>query len=293
MPVLKSKKLFFLVLSLFLVICGYSQKYNTYFYVPKKDTVNVYQEMLNDESDDLMEDHPADDIYNNLWTSDRVNPYKIPIDSIPDSVTIDCSKFQVPVPGYVTSQFGPRRYRYHYGIDLKLNVGDSVLCAFSGKVRIINYESRGYGNYIVVRHDNGLETVYAHLSQVLVSINQPVRCGELIALGGSTGRSTGAHLHFETRYLGNAINPANIINFDTGKVHSLEYLITKKNTFYYQQEASLLRHRSKAARFYKVRRGDTLSKIAARRGISVKQLCRLNGLKKFSHVKQGRKLRFR
>jgi murein DD-endopeptidase MepM/ murein hydrolase activator NlpD len=292
MPILKQKCLSIFLL-LFLVSASFSQsqkqKYS-YSLVPKRDTVNVYQEMLNDESDDLMENHPAEDIYNNIWTCDKLNPYKIPIDSLPDSVTVDVSRFQVPTPGYVTSHFGPRRYRYHYGIDLKINIGDSILCAFSGKVRIINYEHRGYGNYVVVRHDNGLETVYAHLSQVLVTHNQSVKCGELLALGGNTGRSTGPHLHFETRYLGNAINPAHIIDFEAGDVIEDTYLITKKNSFYYQHAAKALR---KTSKYYKVRRGDTLSRIAARSGISVKQLCRLNGLKKRSHIRSGRRLRVR
>ena len=245
--------------------------------------------MLNDESDDLMENHPADDIYNNIWTSDHVNPYKIPIDRLPDSVRIDCSNFIVPVHGSVTSVFGPRRYRFHYGIDLKLKVGDSVRCAFSGKVRIIDYEARGYGNYIVIRHNNGLETVYGHLSAVLVTMNQNLKAGQLIALGGNTGHSTGPHLHFETRYIGNAINPAHIINFNTGIVFDKNYLIIKKQSFYYQHEVKV----AQLARYYKVRKHDTLKRIAARNGTSVKLLCKLNGIKQKTHIKAGLRLRIR
>ena len=245
--------------------------------------------MLNDNSDDLMENHPADDIYNNLWSCDHVNPYKIPIDSMPDSVRIDCSHFVVPVPGIITSEFGPRRYRFHYGIDLRLKVGDSVLCAFKGKVRIIDYEPRGYGHYIVIRHDNGLETVYAHLNEVLIKLNQNVKAGELIAYGGNTGHSTGPHLHFETRYIGNAINPAHIINFLTGHVIASSYLLTKKGSFYYQREVKMLG----AGKYYTVRRHDNLKKIAARNGTNIKALCRLNGIKARTKLKPGRKLRVR
>jgi murein DD-endopeptidase MepM/ murein hydrolase activator NlpD len=270
------------------VFGGYSQQINTSL-IPKKDTANVYKEMLNDNSDDLMEDHPADDIYNNMWTSDHVNPYKIPIDSMPDSVRIDCSHFCIPVPGAVTSVFGPRRYRFHYGTDLRLIVGDSVVSAFSGKVRIIDYEARGYGHYIVIRHDNGLETVYAHLSEVLVKLNQNIKAGELIAYGGNTGHSTGPHLHFEVRYMGNAINPAHMINFGTGKVFSQTYLLTKKASFYYQREVKQLH----IAKYYKVKKHDTLSRIAARNGISLKSLCRLNGIKQKAKVKPGQRLRVR
>lgn len=277
------------IITFFISIWGVNAQQINYSLIPKKDTVNIYQEMLNDQSDDLMENHPAEDIYNNIWTTDHVNPYKIPIDSLPDSVRIDCSHFVVPVPGAVTSVFGPRRYRFHYGTDLRLKVGDSVRCAFSGKVRIIDYEARGYGNYIVIRHDNGLETVYAHLSAVLVVMNQNLKAGQLIALGGNTGHSTGPHLHFETRYIGNAINPAHIIDFNTGHVYSKTYLLTKKSSFYYQHEVKILQ----LAKYYKVRKHDTLKRIAARNGTNVKALCRLNGIKIKTHLKPGQRLRIR
>jgi len=269
-------------------IGGYSQQ-NIFSLIPKKDTANIYEEMLNDPTDDLMENHPADDIYNNIWTRERLNPYKIPIDSLPDSVRIDCSTFVIPLHGAITSSFGPRRYRYHYGTDLRLNVGDSVHAAFSGKVRIIDYEARGYGNYIVLRHDNGLETVYAHLSAVLVMHNQSVKAGELIALGGNTGHSTGPHLHFETRYIGNAINPEKIVDFSTGMVWDKSYLITKKNSFYYQREAKPLL----IAKYYTVRKHDNLGQIAARNGTSVNALCRINKIKSKTKLKPGMRLRIR
>lgn len=256
-----------------------------------KDTVenNIYQELLNDQTDDLMENHPADDIYNNIWTSTRLNPYKIPVDSLPDSVRINLANFVIPCPGRITSNFGPRRYRYHYGTDLSIKIGDSILAAFNGRVRIIDYEQRGYGHYVVIRHTNGLETVYAHLSKVLVKHNQNVKAGDLIALGGNTGRSTGPHLHFETRYLGNAINPAYIINFEENTTFASEYLITKRHSFSYQKEAKAM----KAAKYYKVKSGDTLGRIASRNGTSVKSLCRLNGIKSNKTLKIGQKIRIR
>jgi len=274
----------FLILSL-----GCLSQQSRFSLIPKRDTVNVYHEMLNDNSDDLMENHPAEDIYNNIWTSDHVNPYKIPIDSLPDSVRINCSNFFVPVHGMITSEFGPRRYRFHYGVDLRLKVGDSVRSAFSGKVRIIDYEARGYGNYIVIRHNNGLETVYGHLSAVLVLLNQNVKAGQLIALGGNTGHSTGPHLHFETRYIGNAINPTHIIDFATGRARDKSYLIVKKQTFYYQHEVKA----STLAKYYKVRKHDTLQRIAARNGTNLRALCKLNGIKPKTHIKPGIRLRIR
>jgi len=256
---------------------------------PKRDTVNVYREMLNDNSDDLMENHPAEDIYNNIWTSDHVNPYKVPIESMPDSVRIDCSNFFVPVRGQITSEFGPRRFRFHYGVDLRLKVGDSVRSAFSGKIRIIDYEARGYGNYIVIRHNNGLETVYGHLSAVLVAMNQNVRAGQLIAFGGNTGHSTGPHLHFETRYIGNALNPTHLIDFSTGRVRDRSFLITKKKSYYYQHEA----HATQQAKYYIVRKHDVLGRIAARNGTNIRSLCKLNGIKPKTHLKPGQRLRIR
>lgn len=283
-----TSKLYLPVILLFLsTLVSFSQ--TNFSIVPKKDTANVYKEMLNDKSDDLMENHPAQDIYNNIWRSDRLNPYKIPIDSMPDSVRIDCSTYVAPSRGGVTSMFGKRRYRYHYGIDLRVNIGDSILSAFSGKVRIIDYESHGYGHYVVIRHNNGLETVYAHLSQVLVTLNQEVRAGDVIGYGGNTGRSTGPHLHFEARYMGNAINPANIFDFTNGTVITPTYLLTKKGSFYYQYEVKSM----KAAKYYTVRKGDNVSKIAARNGTSVNALLKMNNLKKKSKIKPGQRLRVR
>lgn len=251
------------------------------------DTLNIYREMFNDVMDDLMENHPADDIYGNIWTCEKLNPYRIPIDSLPDSVRISCAGFRIPVSGLITSHFGPRRYRYHFGTDLKLEVGDTVVAAFDGKIRIIDYEPMGYGHYVVIRHNNGLETVYAHLSEVKVMLNQDIKAGELIAFGGNTGRSTGAHLHFEIRYLGNAINPANIINFTTGLAHNDNYLITKKNSFLYQRALQ----QKQLAKYYKVRKGDTLGRIASRHGTSVKTLCRINGISTRKILRPGISLR--
>ena len=255
----------------------------------RTDTTNIYQGLLNDETDDLMENHPADDIYNNIWTSSKLNPYKIPIDSLPDSVKVDLSTFCVPVMGHITSHFGPRRYRYHYGTDIKLNTGDTVVSSFAGKIRIIDYDRRGYGHYVVIRHDNGLETVYAHLSEIMVTLDQVVEAGEPIALGGSTGRSTGPHLHYEIRFLGNAMNPAKIIDFACGSPFDNEYLITKKSSFYYQKEVKAMA----AAKYYKIRSGDNLSRIAARNGTSVKALCRLNGISAKKVLRIGQRIRVR
>ena len=178
-----------------------------------------------DFSDDI---EPEIDIYNEGWNSRNVNPFSAA--EVPETYVIDVTNYVMPVPGYVTSNYGyrPRFKRAHKGIDLKLNSNDTVVAAFDGKVRVVNYEGRGYGNYVIIRHPNGLETVYGHLNKQLVKENQVVRAGEPIGLGGSTGRSTGPHLHFETRFMGYPINPSAIFDFENQCTHTDEYTFSKK-----------------------------------------------------------------
>lgn len=187
-----------------------------------------------------------------FWNSERVNPYDASI--VPDHADIDVSEYHTPTPGHITSNYGyrPRFGRNHYGIDLKLQVGDTVRAAFSGKVRLTKYDGRGYGYYVVVRHPNGMETVYGHLSRFLVKPDQTVKAGDPIALGGNTGRSTGAHLHFETRYKGVPINPAAIIDFENGVPH--------KDIFAFDK-----RSHSKSVNYSPRKRGTTASKATKKR----------------------------
>lgn len=272
-----------------------------------ENTTRYLEELFNDEEE------PELDIYTEGWESNRVNCYA-GID-VPDHVQIDVSKFCMPHPGYITSPYGYRRRfrRMHKGVDLKLNIGDTVRAAFDGRVRIVNYERRGYGKYVVVRHTNDLETVYGHLSGYLVESGQYVRAGEPIALGGNTGRSTGPHLHFETRYMGYAINPCAIFDFANQTTHTDTYTFDKRT---YQEarnfdpEANIEYRRrytqanpprpytrsnnsEGTASTYRVRRGDSLSKIASRNGTTVAKLCRLNGLTTSSKLQPGQRLRLR
>ena len=219
----------------------------------------------------------------------------------------------MPHPGYVTSPYGYRKRfrRMHKGVDLKLNVGDTIRAAFDGRVRLTKYEARGYGKYIVVRHTNDLETVYGHLSRFLVEPGTYVKAGTPIALGGNTGRSTGPHLHFETRYMGYAINPMAIFDFNNQTTHTDTYTFDKRTYTHARNydpaanaeyaKAYNSSSRSKAtrsskslgtrAKSVKVRKGDTLSRIAARNGTTVKKLCRLNGIKTTSKLKPGQSLK--
>ncbi|MBD5347191.1 MAG: M23 family metallopeptidase [Bacteroides sp.] len=162
-------------------------------------------------SDDLLDN----EVYSEFWESQLVNPYAGA--AIPDTKDLDVSGYVSPLEEVrITSPFGyrPRFRRMHKGIDLGLHVGDTVRAAFDGKVRICRYERKGYGYYVVIRHDNGMETVYGHLSKFIVKPDDRVRAGDPIALGGNTGRSTGPHLHFETRFMGLPINPADIIDME-------------------------------------------------------------------------------
>lgn len=154
-------------------------------------------------------ENPSSDLYP-TWE----NRYAHKATPMPDVYRIDLRGFCMPTPSRViTSNFGRRWGRWHKGLDIKVYIGDTIRAAFSGKVRIVAYEGKGYGNYIVIRHNNGLETIYGHLSKQLVSENEYVRAGEPIGLGGNTGRSTGSHLHFETRLCGVALNPALMFDF--------------------------------------------------------------------------------
>ena len=233
-------------------------------------------------------EYPALSLYPN-WNNQYVHAYGNAI--IPDTYTIDLTGFHMPTPSTkITSPFGPRWRRMHNGLDLKVNIGDTIVAAFDGKVRIVKYERRGYGKYVVIRHDNGLETVYGHLSKQLVEDNQLVKAGEPIGLGGNTGRSTGSHLHFETRFLGIAINP--IYMFDFPKQDIVADTYTFRKTKGVRSAGS---HDTQVAdgtiRYHKVKSGDTLSRIAKVRGVSVSTLCKLNRIKPTTTLRIGQVLR--
>ena len=259
-----------------------------YVTVASDEMTNTYKRLFKDLGTDEGE-HPCDSVYGYTWTHNWVNPYKVPIDSMPDSVSIDMSGFVMPKRGAITSHFGMRKTRYHYGTDIRLHVGDSVCSAFDGQVRICDYDPRGYGNYVVIRHSNGLETVYGHLSQILVEKNERVSAGEIIGLGGNTGRSTGPHLHFEMRYLGNAFNTEKAINYTTFEPKESVYMLTRKTTYSHNAELKAL----KAAKYITVKKGDNLSVLAKRYGTTLKNICRLNGIKSNSVIRIGQKLRVR
>lgn len=206
--------------------------------------------------------------------------------------TLLLGNFCAPAKYKVTSNYGRRRRRMHYGVDLGYPTGTPVVAAFDGIVRISKSNAGGYGNLIVIRHDNNLETYYGHLSQRMVNPGQLVSAGDTIGLGGNTGRSYGSHLHFETRYLGTPFNPAKIIDFNNFTLIS--------DTLYTSGEGIKVSTPSVAKKvetspahnkvYHRIRDGESLSTIARKYRTSVSAIKRLNGLKS-DFIRAGRTLR--
>lgn len=222
--------------------------------------------------------YPAFSLYPE-WSNAYAHNYKNV--TIPDSFKIDLSGYCMPTTNTkITSKFGPRRRRMHQGIDVKVYIGDTIRAAFGGKVRVVKNQGRrtGYGKYIIIRHDNGLETVYGHLSKQLVNEDQYVEAGEVIGLGGNTGRSTGSHLHFETRFLGQAINPALMFDFEKQDIVADSYLFMKGKNRYRSSKNSAVASSGGDTQYYKVRKGDSLARISKKTGVSIDRLCKLNGI---------------
>jgi len=224
------------------------------------------------------------------WSNHRINSGRFDYRTLGPNDTIrialaDSSlnrHFVHPFNNRVTSRFGPRRYMWHYGTDVKLNTGDTVMCAMDGIVRVIQFDRRGYGNVVVVRHHNGLETLYGHLFRVKVEVNQQIKAGDMVGLGGNTGRSTGAHLHFEIRYFGEPFNPEYIMDFDNYKLKSDTLVLTRDNFEYLTVQRQRVIHT--------VRRGENLGSIARRYGTNVNALCRMNGITPRTTLSVGRRL---
>ena len=263
---------------------------------------------------------PSIDLYP-TWNQQSVHNYAGA--TIPESYTFDLTGFCMPTPNTrITSKFGPRRRRMHNGLDVKVQVGDTIVSAFDGKVRMVRDQGRrkGYGLYVVIRHDNGLETIYGHLSKHLVKEDQLVKAGEPIGLGGNTGRSTGSHLHFETRFLGIAINPALMFDFEAQDVVADTYTFRSKRGSYKlagalatgtsggsnprssagvaiaskaksNSNSNAISLNDGVIRYHKVKKGESLSIIANKRGVSIDKLCKLNRINRQTTLKPGQVLR--
>lgn len=274
---------------------------------------------------------PADimsgEMFNTFWSNEFPNPYRVALEDLPEKISLwlvdSLGGYRCPDQTKVYSPFGYRHRRRHQGVDLPLHTGDSVYAAFAGKVRVSKYY-RGYGNLVILRHENGLETFYGHLSKRFAAADQWVEAGDVIGLGGSTGRSTGAHLHFETRYQGYAFDPQWLIDFQTGELRHRLFVLKRKYlsaTSKYVPESddeeweinlgdakdyavadSLAAVRKleeekaaaerAAAKYYKIRSGDTLSVIARRNGTTISAICKLNpGMTTRTTLKIGKSIR--
>ena len=254
--------------------------------------------------EEMADNNPSAELYAE-WN----NRYAHLASTLPDTFRIDLRDFCMPTPSRViTSNFGARWGRQHKGLDIKVYTGDTIRAAFSGRIRIVRYEPGGYGNYVVIRHHNGLETIYGHMSKNLVKENQDVKAGEPIGLGGSTGRSTGSHLHFETRLCGIALNPALMFDFRNQDVVGDFYLFRKSS--YNRESAQATRIRGVSgsdmasassssrkatntqSRLHKVKKGETLYAIARKRGTTVDALCKLNRIGKNVRLLPGQILKY-
>lgn len=240
--------------------------------------------------------YPAYSLYPE-WSNKYAHAYKNI--NIPDNFKIDLRGFAMPTPSRrITSRFGYRASfgRMHKGLDVKVYTGDTIYAAFSGKIRVVRYEAGGYGNYVVIRHNNGLETIYGHLSKQLVKENEIVRAGEPIGLGGSTGRSTGSHLHFEVRFLGEAINPEQVFDFPNQDIVS-DFYVFRKSEFerMISKTADHDNNPNTTATgpsFCKVKDGETLYSIARKYNTTVKMLRELNRLGDSTKVFPGQIIRY-
>ena len=259
----------------------------------------------------LAEDYKNDpEVFNNHWDTTNIHAYRdIELDSLPEATAIrlvdSLESYHYPYIGRITSRYGPRRGRAHQGLDIGLKTGDPIYATFDGKVRL-SKAAGDYGNLVIIRHSNGLETYYAHLSQRDVEVGDWVVAGQQIGLGGSTGRSTGPHLHYEVRYKAQSFDPERLIDFSNGNLRRDELLLKRRHFSIYskyeqdfgdeeevakQEEAE--RKAAAAVQYHTVRSGATLGAIARKYGTSVSRICQLSGIKSTSILRIGQKLRVR
>ena len=246
--------------------------------------------------------HPTIDstcLFDPYWTNEQLHAYKsYSKELIPDEVDLlladENNHYCAPITGKVRSGYAFRRTREHQGIDVPLSTGDTIKAAFDGVVRYVGVtkQTGGYGNLVIIRHSNGLETYYGHLSKHLCSVNEVVKAGDVIGLGGSTGRSTGPHLHFEARYKGQTFDPSRLIDFETGNLR--DSLLTLKKHYYSiyshygQSDEESIAASSRIV--YSIKSGDTLGRVAQKYGTTVTAICRLNSISSKKLLRIGERI---
>lgn len=253
-------------------------------------TVNMELWDINDSLRNI----PAYDTYchfdtRNLFLHKEAKEYVV--DTVEFNLCYESCDFAYPFDGALTSGFGPRWGRMHYGIDIDLETGDPVKAAFEGMVRISQYHP-SYGNVIVIRHNNGLETLYAHLSKRDLAPGDFVQAGDIIGLGGTTGRSTGPHLHFEVRYMGEPIDPSTMVDPASMKLRDWEFALTIAHFDYAKTDAAKATGAKKTKKYHTVKSGETLSGIAVKRHTTVTTLCKANRISRNSILRVGQKLAY-
>lgn len=228
--------------------------------------------------------------YFQLWETNKLNPYGFNGEHYYDSLEIQLfstdtvGNWHLPLDrNVVTSDFGLRRAVWHYGVDIRVKTGNPVYAVFDGVVRITGYDKRGFGRFILIRHKNGMETLYGHLSKSYVKLGQELKAGDIIGKGGNSGRSTAPHLHFEIRYAGNAIDPNEIYDFKNNTIIHSSYMINHAS-FAYLEEANKIR-------YHVIRSGDTLSGLSYKYGVSINKMCHLNGISRNSILRIGQRMR--
>jgi len=305
-----------IILYLFLICISnniFAQK-NDSLTLKKTTVINLLKKdlIVNQKiKDSIVPQIKIDSIYNTVmsknWDTKKFNPYKGNIEKKPFQLQFTDSTYASPVgrKKVITSRYGWRKGKSHKGIDIDLITGDNVMAMFEGVVRFVHY-STGHGKTVVIRHYNGLETAYAHLSKYVVKVNDTVKKGQIIGIGGTTGNARGSHLHLGVSYKGNYINPEYLFDFGKeNKIRKQNFWITKhwvtahfhtsrkqSNLFYYNnyEEALASQKKQNKRRIHIIKQGDTLSEISNKYRVSLVKLCKTNGISKRSILKIGKKL---
>jgi murein DD-endopeptidase MepM/ murein hydrolase activator NlpD len=273
-------------------------------------------------------------IFNDHWDTSQIFAYRsINLSDLPQTIELNLvdglGKYHSPIVGRVSSKYGPRGRKNHNGTDISLKTGEPIYATFGGKVRYAQSNSGGFGNLVIIRHENGLETWYAHLSRCNVEVNDYVTAGAVIGFGGNTGKSNGSHLHYEIRYCDQTFDPERLIDFSTGDLRYMTFALEKSYFNIHSRASETLdedfegtvlaadgtgeltseeilenieanakaqQAKQKAAsgpKYHSIKRGDTLGKIAARYGTSISKLCQLNNITRTTIIKAGSRLRIR
>ena len=204
--------------------------------------------------------------------------------------TFDFSTMLLPITheALVGSPYGIRSHRLHRGVDVNVIKDEPVVAAYPGEVTMSRYNKGGYGHYVLIKHPNGIETLYAHLSKRLLKVGDKVFPGDIVGLAGNSGRSSAAHLHFEIRYGEVNIDPCTVIDFP--------HWTLREGVAKYSMKKAVSDHRKIQAKlrnnnYYVVQAGDSQGDVANWFNISIESLCRINKLTPGAPLKAGQKLR--